>query len=110
LRIRNQEIVSLVIAAITDEADGLYELAKSVQPSLAVAHAHALNGALHLLVNLLSEMDDEKGRNAGPGEGFGLPGETSRHFDARSIQHVHAVSCEVECAGVAARSGAAIPA
>ncbi len=55
-----QEILSLVVAAITDEADGLYELAKSVQPQLAVAHAHALNGALHLLINLLSELDDEK--------------------------------------------------
>ena len=61
MRISTQELLSLAVAAIRDEADGLYELAKSVQPSLAVAHAHALNGALHMLINLeLSKADDEK--------------------------------------------------
>ena len=57
MRFSKQEILALAIAAIRDEADGLYELARSVQPSLAVAHAHALNGALHRLINLeLSEL------------------------------------------------------
>lgn len=47
-----QELFLLAVAAIRDEADALYELARQVQPNLAMAHAHVLNGALTLLSNL----------------------------------------------------------
>jgi hypothetical protein len=64
LAMSKQEVLSLAVEAIRDEADGLYELARRVQPRLAVAHAHALNGALQILSNLeLSEADDHKGRS-----------------------------------------------
>jgi hypothetical protein len=54
-----EEILTMAIAAIRDEADGLYELAKRVKPSLALAHAHALNGALNVLANLeLSHVEE----------------------------------------------------
>ena len=47
-----QELFLLAVAAIRDESDALYELARQAHPNLALAHAHVLNGALTLLSNL----------------------------------------------------------
>jgi len=56
--------VRIAMAALADalrEADGLYALAAQRDRSLALAHAHTLNGRLALASNMLAMLGEQSG-------------------------------------------------